>query len=113
MVEIETREDAYQAIGEHVYRERKKKLKREAKSHAENACVKSMLVSTMKMNLVTLVLIVFIVPRHLLTIYYTSCYLTPGGCDEYLKLFNKVGFLQICVVIILPAMLTKMIDDIC
>ena len=72
-----------------------------------------MLMRTLKMNLVTLVLMVFIVPRHLLTIYSINCYLTPGGCDQYLKWFNKVGFLQICVVIILPAILTKMIDKIC
>ena len=72
--------------------------------------VRSMLVSTLKMNLLTLVLLLFIVPRHLLIIYYSSCYLIAGGCDAYLILFDRVAFLQSCVTFILPAILAKMMD---
>ena len=74
---------------------------------------KTMLVSTLKMNLLTMVLVVFIVPRHLLAIYYKSCYLTPGGCDEFFKMFLGISFMQICVTFIFPFVLIRVIDKIC
>ena len=74
---------------------------------------KTMLISTLKMNLLTMVLVVFIAPRHLLAIYYQSCYLTPGGCDVFFKMFLGISFVQICVTFMFPFIFIRVIDKIC
>ena len=73
---------------------------------------RKMLRSTLKMNLVTIALLLFILPRHCLAIHYYQCYVTQGNCTNYLLLFNKAAFLQLCVTFTLPLIVSRLVDQI-
>ena len=83
-----------------------------SKRSAENDRFKAMLVTTLKMNILSLTLLVFVVPRQLLNIYYMSCYQTAGGCEVYLKLLLRISFMQVCVTFVHPFIVLRMIDKI-
>ena len=84
----------------------------ELRRHARNADQMRILKTTLRMNLVTIVLLLFLLPRHILAIYNYQCYLSEGGCSNYLLFFNRVAFLQICVTFILPLVVVCTIDKI-
>ena len=73
---------------------------------------RKMLRRTLKMNLVTIALLLFILPRHCLAIYYYQCYATQGSCTNYLLLFNKAAFLQLCVTFSLPLIVSRLVEQI-
>ena len=68
--------------------------------------------SALKMNLVTIALLLFLLPRHCLAIYYYRCYVTQGGCTNYLLLFNIAAFLQLCVTFTLPIIVSRLVEHI-
>ena len=68
--------------------------------------------STLKMNLVTIALLLFLLPRHCLAIYYYRCYVTQGGCTNYLLFFNRAAFLQLCVTFTLPIIVSRLVEHI-
>ena len=84
----------------------------ELRRHARNDDQMRILKTTLRMNLVTIVLLLFLLPRHILAIYNYQCYLREGGCSNYLLFFNRVAFLQICVTFILPLVVVCTIDKI-
>ena len=84
----------------------------ELRRHARNDDQMRILKTTLRMNLVTIVLLLFLLPRHILAIYNYQCYLSEGGCSNYLLFFNRVAFLQICVTFILPLVVVCTIDKI-
>ena len=73
---------------------------------------RKMLKSTLKMNLVTIALLLFLLPRHCLAFYYYQCYVTQGSCTNYLQLFNKAAFLQLCVTFSLPLIVSRLVEQI-
>ena len=73
---------------------------------------RKMLRSTLKMNLVTIALLLFLLPRHCLAIYYYRCYVTQGGCTNYLLFFNRAAFLQLCVTFTLPIIVSRLVEHI-
>ena len=83
-------------------------LRRNAKNEDQMMTLKT----TLKINLVTIVLLLFLLPRHCLAIYHYQCYLIQGGCSNYLLLFNRVAALQICVTVILPLLVARTTDKI-
>ena len=84
----------------------------ELRRHAKNDGQMRILKTTLRMNLVTIVLLLFLLPRHILAIYNYQCYLREGGCSNYLLFFNRAAFLQICVTFILPLVVLGIIDKI-
>ena len=70
-------------------KKQRKQIRNIVNMNGENDGFKTILASTLKMNLITFVLLVFIAPRHLLAIYYKSCYLTTGGVTYFSSSFSR------------------------
>ena len=70
-----------------------------------------MLMSTLKMNIITLILFIYIIPTQLLNILNNSCYEDEEGCTTYNQYFFKFAFVQFCVTFIHPLLVLCMSQD--
>ena len=83
----------------------------ERSNSAENFKFKALLISTLKMNLLSLILLVRGLPE-VMSFYYMGCYQTPGGCDAYFRMMPGIKFINSYVSLIHPVIVLYMIDTI-
>ena len=83
-------------------------FQREAKAQK---AFKMMLLKTLKINMITLMIFIYIVPKHILILHYQSCYESQEGCTKFEEYFTKVSFLQFFVSLIHPLIVLKLTED--
>ena len=70
-----------------------------------------MLIKTLKMNLITLILFIYIVPKQIIILSYQSCYQTPDDCEKFNEHFTIVSLVQFCVSLIHPLIVLKLSNN--
>ena len=69
--------------------------------------------AALKMNLLTLVFFLAIVPNRILAIIYQNCYEFSGDCDYFLLFWRIQAPFRFCIALIWPNLILKQIDKIC
>ena len=58
---------------------------------------KKMMKNTLKMNLLTLALLLIVIPIQVLTILYKDCDIVKGECDEYFSSMVIISIVQLII----------------